>query len=117
MLKNEKPASVCAAAFIALLTAGLTWYVIRGTALTGCRLALGIAGAAVLGGLGTWLCLTAQKKGWSARRLFLMLFVPLSLLMLLAMPIGRVPDEDSHLQRIWLLSEGQLFPSEAAPLT
>lgn len=53
---------------------------------------------------GVALCLRAWQGKWAPRKVFLCLFVPLALLMLLAMPIGRVPDEDSHLQRIWLLS-------------
>ena len=98
----------------ALLTGLLSFLMLRGTALSGLLWPLvGACVAAVLGAL----LLLAHRRGWPAQRLFLLLFLPLSLMMLLAMPIGRVPDEDSHLQRIFLLSEGQLFPSDDRPLT
>lgn len=43
--------------------------------------------------------------------LFLLLYVPLSLLMMAAMPIFRVADEPAHLQRAYLISTGHILPT------
>ena len=42
---------------------------------------------------------------------FLLLFVPISLLMMLAMPMFRVADEPAHLQRAYLISTGHILPT------
>jgi len=41
-------------------------------------------------------------------RLFLLVYIPLVLAMMLVMPIGRPPDEQAHLRQAWLLSTGQI---------
>lgn len=54
----------------------------------------------------------AARRGWKAERVFLLLFVPLSLAMMAALPIWRAPDETAHLQRAWQISLGNWFPDE-----
>lgn len=54
----------------------------------------------------------AQRWNWKPEKIFLLLFVPLSLGMMLAMPVWRAPDESAHLQRIWQISLGNWFPDE-----
>ena len=52
-----------------------------------------------------------MKKEHSGRirieRLFLLLYIPLVLAMMLVMPMGGPPDEQAHLRQVWLLSTGQ----------
>lgn len=55
----------------------------------------------------------AIRKKWKPESLFLLLFIPLSLGMMLVMPIWRAPDEPAHLQRIWQISLGNWFPDES----
>ena len=43
--------------------------------------------------------------------MFVLFSVPILLLSILAAPIGSLPDEPAHLQRIYLISTGQIFPS------
>ena len=54
----------------------------------------------------------AMKKGQfrqiSMERLFLLLYVPFVLAMMLVMPVGGPPDEQAHLRQAWLLSTGQI---------
>lgn len=40
-------------------------------------------------------------------RLFLLLFIPLVLATMFAMPFGGAPDEAAHMRKIWLVSTGQ----------
>lgn len=47
----------------------------------------------------------------NAEKWFLLLFIPLSLLMMIAMPIYRAPDEPAHLQRIYVIATGQMVSS------
>lgn len=54
----------------------------------------------------------AARRGWKAERVFLLLFVPLSLAMMAALPIWRAPDETAHLQRAWQISLGNWFTDE-----
>ena len=44
----------------------------------------------------------------AADRLFLLLYIPLVLAMMLVMPVGGPPDEQAHLKQVWLLSTGQV---------
>ena len=52
-----------------------------------------------------------MKKEHSGRirieRLFLLLYIPFVLAMMLVMPMGGPPDEQAHLRQVWLLSTGQ----------
>ena len=41
-------------------------------------------------------------------RLFLLLYIPFVLAMMLVMPIGAPPDEQAHMRQVWLLSTGQI---------
>ena len=41
-------------------------------------------------------------------RLFLLLYIPFALAMMLVMPVGGPPDEQAHLRQAWLLSTGQI---------
>lgn len=54
----------------------------------------------------------AIRSSWKPESLFLLLFIPLSLGMMLVMPIWRAPDEPAHLQRTWQISLGNWFPDE-----
>jgi len=42
---------------------------------------------------------------------FLIIFIPLSLLMMIVMPIFRPPDEPAHLERAFLIADGQMISS------
>jgi len=42
---------------------------------------------------------------------FLILFIPLSLLMMIVLPIYRVPDELAHFERSYLIADGQMISS------
>ena len=42
---------------------------------------------------------------------FLWLFIPLSLLMMIAMPITRTPDEPAHLLQAYVIADGQMISS------
>ena len=44
---------------------------------------------------------------------FLWLFIPLSLLMMIAIPVTRTPDEPAHLLQSYLIADGQLISSLA----
>ncbi len=54
----------------------------------------------------------AERRGWKPEKVFLLLFIPLSMGMMLALPIWRAPDETAHLQRTWQISLGNWFPDE-----
>ncbi len=45
---------------------------------------------------------------FAMERLFLLLYIPLALAMMLIMPVGGPPDELTHLGQEWLLSTGQI---------
>ena len=49
-----------------------------------------------------------QFRRISVERLFLLLYIPFVLAMMLVMPVGGPPDEQAHLRQIWLLSTGQI---------
>ena len=53
----------------------------------------------------------AQQK-WKPEHLFSIMFIPLSLLMMICMPVTRVPDETGHLQKVWQISVGDWVPNE-----
>lgn len=63
--------------------------------------------AALLGGIG-WL----YRRNSPIERYFLLLFVPLSLGMMIAMPVLRVPDETAHIQRTYQIATGQFVPQD-----
>ncbi|MBO4470498.1 MAG: DUF2142 domain-containing protein [Clostridia bacterium] len=46
-------------------------------------------------------------------QLFLLLYIPLVLAMMLVMPVGGPPDEHAHLRQVWLLSSGQVGTGES----
>lgn len=46
-----------------------------------------------------------------AEKWFLCLFIPLSLLMMIVLPIYRAPDELAHLQRSYVIADGQMISS------
>lgn len=50
----------------------------------------------------------AKYKKWKIEKIFLILAIPIGLLYMLAMPIGRVPDEDAHFARIYEIATGHL---------
>lgn len=54
----------------------------------------------------------AEKQNWKAEHLFSFIFVPLSLLMMICMPVTRVPDELAHLQKVWQISVGDWLPNQ-----
>ncbi|MBR5961784.1 MAG: DUF2142 domain-containing protein [Clostridia bacterium] len=49
-----------------------------------------------------------QFRRISMERLFLLLYIPFVLAMMLVMPVGGPPDEQAHLRQAWLLSTGQI---------
>ncbi|MBR3334986.1 MAG: DUF2142 domain-containing protein [Clostridia bacterium] len=50
-----------------------------------------------------------EKRSWlTMERLFLLVYIPLVVTMMVVMPIGAPPDEPVHLGREWLLSTGQI---------
>ena len=75
-----------------------------------------VAGCGLLLGYLLWVSLRADRKKLPPSRIFLLLFIPLSLAMMLVLPLGQVPDESRHFQRIWTISQGNLLhePHEIA---
>ena len=59
-----------------------------------------------------WIDREIRKKEWKPEQIFLMLFIPISLAMMIALPLFRVPDEAGHLGRIWQISIGQWMPDD-----
>ena len=55
--------------------------------------------------------LKAKKLKWAIEKVFLILFIPIGLIYLLAIPIGRVPDENAHLTRAYGISIGHFITS------
>ncbi len=53
----------------------------------------------------------AKQRSWSLEKIFLCLFIPVGLIYLLAIPIGRVPDEPAHLTRAYGISVGHFITS------
>lgn len=51
----------------------------------------------------------AQNKEIPLEKLFLHIIIPLGLIFMLVLPIGRVPDEDKHFYRAYEISEGYLL--------
>ena len=58
-----------------------------------------------------WIDREIRKKERKPERIFLMLFIPISLAMMIALPLFRAPDEPAHLIRIWQISIGQWIPN------
>lgn len=54
----------------------------------------------------------ATEQKWKPEHVFSILFIPLSLLMMICMPVTRVPDEIGHLQKVWQISVGDWVPNE-----
>lgn len=50
-----------------------------------------------------------QKKEIALEKLFLRIMIPMGLIFMLVLPIGRVPDEDKHFYRAYEISEGHLL--------
>lgn len=59
-----------------------------------------------------WIDREIRKKERKPEQIFLMLFIPISLAMMIALPLFRVPDEARHLGRIWQISIGQWMPDD-----
>ncbi|MBR3263989.1 DUF2142 domain-containing protein [Candidatus Saccharibacteria bacterium] len=53
----------------------------------------------------------AIKKKWSLEKLFLIIAIPLGLMYLVAIPVGRVADEPSHFFRALEISQGKILSS------
>lgn len=96
---------------LALLVAGIWRVDIPSRHIALIRPAICVAGGAAALGL-----LMGMRRAircqWKAESIFLLLFVPLSLGMMIVLPIWRAPDEPAHLQRAWQISIGQWFPDE-----
>lgn len=67
-------------------------------------------GAALIG-WSVCVAVTAHWRRWRTERVFLLLFIPLSLAMMAATPIERAIDEQSHLRKIWQISVGDWMPT------
>ena len=52
------------------------------------------------------------EKRLTPERLFLLVYIPLALAMMLAVPLGEAPDEQAHLRQSWLISTGQFQGEE-----
>ena len=52
--------------------------------------------------------MTAKRAWLTMERLFLLVYIPLVIGMMIVMPIGAPPDEPAHLGQEWLLSTGQI---------
>lgn len=52
--------------------------------------------------------MTVKRGSLTMERLFLLLYIPLAVAMMIVMPIGGPPDELAHLSQEWLLSTGQI---------
>lgn len=52
--------------------------------------------------------MTAKQAWLTMERLFLLVYLPLVIGMMIVMPIGAPPDEPAHLGQEWLLSTGQI---------
>lgn len=52
-----------------------------------------------------------MRKSMAFEKLFLCLWIPLSLLMMAVTPITRTPDEPAHLQQAFVIADGQLISS------
>lgn len=57
----------------------------------------------------------AFNKKWKIEKIFLLCYIPCSLLMMCVLPITRAPDEVAHLIRAYLLSTGQFVPGKSIP--
>lgn len=53
----------------------------------------------------------ARRRKWRPERVFLILFIPLSLAMMAVTPVERALDEKDHLRKIWQISAGDLMPT------
>ena len=62
-----------------------------------------------------WALQYAFKKRWKIEKIFLICYIPCSLLMLCAMPVTRVPDEGAQLIQSYLISSGQFIPQKNIP--
>ncbi len=58
--------------------------------------------------------MTAKRAWLTMERLFLLVYIPLVIGMMIVMPIGVPPDEPVHLGQEWLLSTGQIGTDKAA---
>ena len=47
------------------------------------------------------------RRRWTPELIFLLLYIPLAVAMMLAIPLGEAPDEQVHLKQSWLVSTGQ----------
>lgn len=107
------PARVAITVAAVLLACGLTGL----CAFSGAQGSPRAAAALMLGGTAFAAALTGgvlwlTRRGAPVERIFLLMYLPLSLAMMIAMPVFRVPDEPAHLQRAYLLSTGQFLPRE-----
>lgn len=79
-----------------------------------CRLkpSLLIVAMALVAGAALWL---AKRCGLRMEWIFLAMFLPASIGMMVVMPVSGAPDELAHLERAYLVSSGQIFtPSNKA---
>lgn len=51
----------------------------------------------------------SNKNKWSIEKIFITLFVPMGIIYMFTIPIGRVPDESAHLSRSYGISKGHLI--------
>jgi uncharacterized membrane protein len=62
--------------------------------------------------ISTFIIIKSQKKQYKIEKIFLALFIPMGILYMIAIPIGRVPDEPAHLARAYGITSGH-FITEA----
>lgn len=71
-----------------------------------------LLGGAAMTAVLLWINRAIERKGKKPEQVFLMVFIPISLAMMIALPLFRAPDEAAHLGRIWQISIGQWLPDE-----
>lgn len=59
--------------------------------------------------MAVFIILRSKKKKWNLEKIFLMLFIPIGLIYMIAIPIGRVPDEPAHLARAYGITNGHFI--------
>ncbi|MDD3242507.1 MAG: DUF2142 domain-containing protein [Eubacteriales bacterium] len=52
----------------------------------------------------------ARRRGWKPEHVFLLVYIPLSILFQVALPFSMVPDEATHYTRAYSIAMGQLLP-------
>lgn len=63
----------------------------------------------VFGGCGIYFFRKANNENVKLEKMFLWLAIPIGIVMCIATPLGRIPDEDDHAKKAMAISNGNLF--------